>query len=201
MSGTFPATAVPSRLKVRSKHQTYVSTSRSLRRQAAARGGHLWLFDMEFPEYNREEFQALFAFAVSQRGEYGTFTFVPAVFGYGLGSIGSSAPLVKGADQTGRSVTTDNWQAGATMIAGDFIRFNGHTKVYMVTADATADGSGNMTLAIEPALYESPADNEILIVENVDFQCAFTTDIQELELQPGDLGTIKTVTLTEVVDG
>lgn len=201
MSGTFPATAVPNALRVRSQHQTYVSTSRSLRRQAAARGGHLWLFDMDFPPSRREAFQALWAFAIAQRGQYEVFTFVPAILGYGLGSIGSSAPLVKGADQTGRSVTTDNWQAGATMIAGDFIRFSGHTKVYMVTADATADGTGNMTLAIEPALYASPADNEALIVENVDFQCAFTEDTRELALEPGLFGTVKTITLTEVVDG
>lgn len=201
MSGTFPATAVPSAMRIRSQHQTYVSLSRSLRRQAASRGGHLWMFDLDFAPSARSSFQALWAFAIAQRGRYGTFTFVPAVLGYGMGSIGASAPLVKGASQTGRSVTTDGWVAGATMKAGDFVRFTNHTKVYMLTADMTADGSGNATMAIEPALYESPEDNEPIIVSNVDFQCSFTEDVRELSLEPGVFGTLKSVTLTEVVDG
>lgn len=197
----FPTSPVPSKITPKSTHQTYVSTSRSLRRQASSRGGHLWAFDLEYGnKLERDDFQPFWAFVVSQRGQYGTFKFVPAVFGNGQGNIGTSVPLVKGASQSGRSVITDGWQVGATMKAGDFFRFNGHTKVYMLKADIVADEAGEATLSIEPALYQSPADNEFLIVENVDFTCAFTDDSHDMDITPPILGTIS-LSITEVVEG
>ena len=44
--------------------------------------------------------------------------------------------------------------------AGDFFGVAGEFK--MVTADATANGSGAMTLTFEPPLHASPADNAAL---------------------------------------
>lgn len=196
----FPIAPVPNKITPRSTHQTYVSMSRSLRRQAASRGGHLWSFDLEYPAMTRNTFQPLWAFIVAQRGQYETFAFVPAVFGIGNGDVGTSAPVVNGTVQTGRSVVSNGWQAGATMKAGDFIRFSGHTKCYMLTADVVADAVGNATISIEPALFVSPADNEPLIITDVDFTCAFTEDVHELAASPGVFGEFPALKITEVVE-
>ena len=66
------------------------------------------------------------------------------------------APLVDGAAQTGTSLVVD----GIVGIpqAGDVFKIAGVDLVYTVTADATV-ASGSATLAIDPALDSSPADN------------------------------------------
>jgi hypothetical protein len=48
-----------------------------------------------------------------------------------------------------------------TLKAGDLVKF-AHSKVYMIVADVTADGSNEATLTIEPPLREALADNALV---------------------------------------
>ena len=77
----------------------------------------------------------------------------------------SGAPLVSGAGQSGASLATNGWGAGSILKKGDVIHLanvfyvNPQTRLststlaqFCVTADATADAGGNMTIAIYPAL-------------------------------------------------
>jgi len=69
------------------------------------------------------------------------------------------APLVDGAAQTGTSLVVD----GITGIpqAGDVFKIAGIDLVYTLTADAIVT-SGAATLAIDPALASSPADDAVI---------------------------------------
>lgn len=101
---------------------------------------------------------ALMSFAAQLRGRAGRVQ----VRNWGArarGTLGGT-PLVDGGAQTGASLATDGWSVGATVRAGDFFAVAGEFK--MVTADATADGVGAMTLTFEPPLHASPADNAAL---------------------------------------
>ncbi|MDY7002151.1 MAG: hypothetical protein SVS15_10280, partial [Thermodesulfobacteriota bacterium] len=137
MSGTFPTSPALAGLKITSNTPTFVSTAHSLKRQVRSRGGHRWLIEGEYPPMTRDEFAPVYAFAVAQRGQYETFTFVLPGLKTPQGSI-PGTPVVDGADQTGRSIDTKGWTASQSGIlkAGDYIKFNGHAKVYMVTQDA-----------------------------------------------------------------
>jgi hypothetical protein len=64
--------------------------------------------------------------------------------------------LVNGASQTGSSLIIDGLTAAPQ--AGDVFKIAGIDLVYTVTADATVS-SGGATVAINPALASSPADN------------------------------------------
>ncbi len=64
--------------------------------------------------------------------------------------------LVNGGSQTGTSLAVDGLTG--TPQAGDTFTIAGIEKVYTVTSDATVS-SGGATLAINPALASSPADN------------------------------------------
>ena len=99
----------------------------------------------------------------------------------------AGTPLVNGATQTGASLITDGWtnstaalkQGDVFTVAGVY-RVHPETKVstgvlqqFVATADATADGSGNITIAISPAIVtsggrknvsSSPADNAAITV-------------------------------------
>ncbi|MBO0358625.1 hypothetical protein J0X19_11770 [Hymenobacter sp. BT186] len=74
-------------------------------------------------------------------------------------------PLINGAGQSGASLITDGWSPGATITAGTVITISGaqavhpetkvaypYLKQFVVTADVTADGGGNATLAINPPI-------------------------------------------------
>lgn len=87
-----------------------------------------------------------------------------------VGALGGT-PLVNGANQTGSSLVTDGWTntTGAVKkgdvftIAGVYEvnplsrRSTGELQQFVVGADATADGSGNMTISISPTL--TPVDS------------------------------------------
>jgi hypothetical protein len=79
-------------------------------------------------------------------------------------------PLVNGAAQTGSSLVTDGWTAAATINAGTVFTIAGvyaiHPEIktampylqqFVVTADATANGSGQATLSISPSITTSGA--------------------------------------------
>ena len=178
-----------------------VSVSHSLVRQARSRGGaQRWAIEVSYPpNLSRTELAPLFAFALAQRGQYGIFTFTPPTLWSTARGVATGTPLVKLASQTGRSVNTKGWTHSVTgiLLAGDLIKFNGHSKVYMVTADANSDGSGEASISIEPALMASPADNEAVVVANVPFSVAFASDIQEFGLQAPGLHSFK-VSFVEV---
>ena len=88
------------------------------------------------------------------------------------GTAGSSAgtPLVNGASQTGNTLIIDGATASQTgyLKAGDYIQLGtGITqRLHMVIDDANSDGSGNVTLNIEPALRSSPDNNLGIVVAN-----------------------------------
>lgn len=98
-----------------------------------------------------------------------------------IGGAQAGTPLVNGASQTGTSLITDGWTAATTIKKGTVFTLasvnavnpqnrtsTGSLQQFVVTADATADGSGNATLSIYPAITASgafqtvtgsPADN------------------------------------------
>jgi hypothetical protein len=67
------------------------------------------------------------------------------------------------------------------MKAGDVIRFPSHNKVYMLTADATTDGTGDVAVSITPNLIEAVNDDgsSTVTVDDVPFRMTLARDIQE----------------------
>ena len=63
--------------------------------------------------------------------------------------------------------------------AGDLIRFSGHTKVYMVTADVTSNSAGELSIAFTPALVNAVAVNETITTNDVPMRVHLANNIQE----------------------
>ncbi len=202
MSGAYPSSPDFSAMKFSSAQPTLVSVSHSLKRQARSRGGaQRWAIEATYPpNLRRDELAPLFAFALKQRGQYEVFTLVPPALWSTARGVATGTPKVDGASQTGRTVNTKGWTPEITgiLLAGDFLKFDGHDKVYMVTEDADSDSSGDAAIVIEPALMESPADDEAIVVTNVPFTVAFASDVQEFALNPPNLHDFK-VSFIEVV--
>ena len=81
------------------------------------------------------------------------------------GTIAGSTLLVNGASQTGTSLVLDGG-ANSTLVlkAGDFFSVNSELK--MVTADATTDGSGDVTVNFVPSLRASPSNDASITTTN-----------------------------------
>lgn len=94
-------------------------------------------------------------------------------------------PLVKGASQTGASLATDGWTAGATLLAGDFIGYNAGAELRMVVADATADGSGEMTITLDEPIRVSPANDSAIGTAAPTCIMRLTGDDQAWTYHPG----------------
>jgi DNA-binding beta-propeller fold protein YncE len=184
MSGTFPSSPAPSSVTISSNQNTIVSTTSSGRRQARQIDGQRFRLTAKFPVMSRTEFAPILAFIVKQRSQVESFQFVPPTLDDALG-VASGVISVNGAINAGVTSVAIDGMANSTngvFKAGDFFRFTGQTKVYMVMADVNSNGSGQGTLTFEPPLRSNVADNAVLIYSNVDFTVGLTGDVQEFNI-------------------
>lgn len=153
-----PSTPGPMAARVSSYAPTYVSVTNALTRQVRSRGVQAWRLGLAYGGMKRADFAPLWAFLVKQGGQAGSFTAQLSAFAPRGTAAGT--PMVNGGSQTGTSLVTDGWTPGDTVLkAGDFFQLENDKKVYQVTADAVANGSGQVTLSLYPALRKVPADN------------------------------------------
>ena len=130
MSGVFPTTPKPNRLKISSLSPTMVSVTQNLKKQRRSRGGQRWAIELGWAELKRAEFAPIFAFSIKQRGRYETFTITLPEFSTAQGAA-SGVPLVNGAGQTGHILFTKGWSINTTdiMKAGDYFKINKNKKI------------------------------------------------------------------------
>ena len=195
--GALPTVQGPVSATLSSVTSTRVSTAHSLKRSARTNNAQRWRIAFSWSPMRRSIFMQFFAFLMAQRGQADLFTCTLAGQTTPLGSW-AGAPVVSGATQSGRSVNLSGFTINQTGVAktGDLIKFAGHTKVYMVTADANSNGTGLATVSIEPALLVSPANGESLTTSNVPFTVALAADNLDMALTPGML-TPLSITVVE----
>ena len=184
MSGTFPASPIPSSVSISTNQNTIVTTTASGRRQSRQIDGQRFKLRVKFPIMTRTQFAPIFAFIVKQRSQIESFTFTPPTLDDSLG-VATGTIRVNGAILAGVTSVAIDGMANSTsgvFKAGDLFRFTGQTKVYMVMADVSSNGSGQGTLTFEPPLRANVADNAVLIYSNVDFTVGLTGDIQEFNI-------------------
>ncbi len=103
-----------------------------------------------------------------------------------LGPQGTAGgtPLVNGTSQTGTSLITDGWNFSETVVKkGDYCHYDnasGGRELHLITADGTSDGSGNLTLPLEPPIRVSPADGAAITVTNAMAQMRLVDDAQAI---------------------
>ena len=126
-------------------------------------GGEAWMVEAQLPPMISSNKQIWMAFLNSLAGTYGYFRMGDPAYTGARGTAGGT-PLVNGASQTGNSLITDGWSAGATFLKGDYFQLGDY--LYQANTDTTADGSGNMTIVFEPGLRASPANNDALTISS-----------------------------------
>jgi len=148
-----------------------------------------WMFRMTWPllkvtNFDHQELKT-FLYTAWQRGQIFNAKH-PLQPGSGLrpNGLGTGTVAINGGGQAVRSdsIITDGWPVSTANVAraGDAIKVDGDSGVYIVTATASSDGSGVATLEITPPLRKSPADDAAVQTTDIFFRVA-VSDRSQLE--------------------
>ena len=182
MSGAFPiSSAAFETMGILSKQDTIISKSLSGKKLSRSIDNQRFAFTASIIIGKRSDiYGELMAFIVKQRSGKENFTIIPPE-GEDATGVETGTLAVNGSHTAGdTTIAIDGFAADTAnrLRTGDFIKFNGHTKVYMVVADVTSS-SGAATVTIEPPLVSSLSDDEAVTYDNVPFTVHLTNDIQE----------------------
>ena len=181
MSGALPDTSFDA-INVKSEQRTLVSTTdsgKTFRRQI---DGQRWSFTVTYPLMPRSTFAPIQAFMIKQRSQKENFTIT---FPSYLNTQGNENTTinVNGVHAVGdTTIDIDGFHADGDhrLKAGDFIKFSGHSKVYMIMADVIAS-SNAATVTIEPPLTTALANDETVTYDSVPFTVHLSNDVQEFQ--------------------
>ena len=185
MSGTYPTSPEFRSIGFGSEQKTITSTTDSGKMFSVQVDGQRFKFSATYPPMRRSDFAPVIAFIMKQRSQKETFQIALPDLKNAKGNV-SGTVLVNGAHTAGDTTITVDAMTG-TLKAGDFVKFGGDTKVYMVVADVTADGSNEATLTIEPPLRSALSDNASVTYDGVEFTVRLTNDIQQFNTDDLDL--------------
>ena len=186
MSGAFPiSTANFETMGIKSLQDTIISKSLSGKKLSRQIDNQRFGFTASIIVGKRSDiYGELMAFIMKQRSQKENFTIIPPEVEDARGNV-SGTVLVNGTHAIG-DTTIDIDAMTGTLKAGDFVKFASHSKVYMVVADATADGSNEATITIEPTLRPALVDDSVVTYDNIPFTVHLTNDIQEFGVVGAD---------------
>ena len=181
MSGTYPTTPIFQSIGFKSQHYNLSSESISGRTQVRNIGGQRFEFSASYSTLSRSDFAPVLAFVMAQRGMAETFTIVLPEISSKTGNATGSV-LTSASEAIGQTTISVDGLTG-TLKAGDMIKFDNHSKVYMVVSDLTGAGD----LQIQPAVRVVVPNDTPVTYDNVPFTVRLNNDIQEYALGSASL--------------
>ena len=192
MAGTFPiSNSKFSTMGIRTSQDTIITITDSGKKLSRQIDGQRFGFTAQIITAKRSDvYGELMAFIMKQRSSRENFTIVPPEISDARGSV-NEVITVDGTITAGATTFTLN-DASVNSVngflkAGDYFRFTGQSKVYMIVEDVNTNGSGAVsTVTFEPPLISNVSDNTTIIYDNVDFTVYLTNDIQEFGVVGAD---------------
>ena len=193
MAGTLPTTPSFTTLNLRSNNATQTTRTVNGRTISRSRDTQFWSFVASYPPMRRAQVGPLMSFIVSQNGQFERFTAILPGYSTTAGALTSANPITTQSETVAglSTMTIITPGSGSTNIsgalkAGDLIKFQNHTKVYMVKDDVSIS-SGTATLNFMPGLVDTvPAGNGVDFID-VEMTCRLSNDAQEFTTRVDDL--------------
>lgn len=179
---SYPTSPEFNAINLESKSPTVFSEAVNGRMQSRKIGGQRWSFTAQYPNMTRADFQPVWAFCIAQQGRHGIFQITLPIIGDASGD--ASGTVTSAAGAVGDTSVTVSGLTGS-LKAGDFIKFSGHDKVYMVTADR----AGNGAMSIEPGLVATVSAAEQITYDQVPFTVRLANDVQSYKIGLGQFFT------------
>jgi len=182
MAGAFPiSNSKFSTMGIRTSQDTIITITDSGKKLSRQIDGQRFGFTAQIITAKRSDvYGELMAFIMKQRSSRENFTIVPPEISDARGTV-SGTPT--GTASAGDTSITLGGSGSGTLKAGDMIKFENHSKIYMVVEDQSDISTG--TLTIEPPLINAISSTNI-IYDNVPFTVYLTNDIQEFGVVGAD---------------
>jgi hypothetical protein len=197
MSGTFPATPQPTAVKFNLETPVLKTQSLSGKTRRVAMGIQYYSFTARYSSMTKETLGPVQAFIASQYGGYDSFQYVIPKVSYRkatdtitttpYATLAGSTATTYIAGSTAIKVATDTNKS--VLKAGDFFKFDGHSKVYMINADWNSGSTGTTTISFTPALVNDVANAETLIIDAVPFTVILNNEVQSFDHGIGGIAT------------
>jgi hypothetical protein len=196
----YPASPSFTSINFKTNTPTQTSNTMSGKLRRIGMGISFYSWEVQYPELTRLDAGTVKGFLAQALGPQFSFEIVLPKLSYSaLASQTASVPRTSAAAAIGStSVTLTNCGAnGAVLAAGDYFKFNNHTKVYQCVAACTANGSGNATLYFSgPAVSAVPLSTNLTITA-VPFTAVFASEEQEFDVGYGGITSLS-VAMREV---
>jgi hypothetical protein len=163
---SMPTTRAPAHIDWRRESNIGVAASPfSFSPQTYVWGAERWLATLVWGTMGQVDANDVEGFLLALNGREGSFLMGDPMRTAPTGTWAGQSPLVNGASQAGKTLAIDGLTPTTTTgRKGDWFQLgSGATsRLYRLTADFTANGSGQATLDFWPSLRVSPADNAAL---------------------------------------
>jgi hypothetical protein len=189
-----PTTPAPNGVNIETVSNNLTTFAFSGRRQTKSQGAQYFKFDVRYPNMRQSDSAPLMAFITGVKGQFTSFTMRLPQISQNHASYTGANPAVDNASDYAVGATSVAYDGAsnstAILKAGDFITFSGHTKAYMVTADATSDGTGAGSISFTPPLITAVTDDETIKVKDVDFTVILDDDTSNFNHGLGEITTM-----------
>jgi hypothetical protein len=196
----YPASPSFRSINFKTNTPTQTSNTMSGKLRRIGMGVSFYSWEVQYPELTRLDAGTVKGFLAQALGPQFSFEIVlPSLSYSALASQTASVCRTSATAAIGStSVTLTNCGANASVLAaGDYFKFNNHTKVYQCVSACTANGSGNATLYFSgPAVSAVPSSTNLTITA-VPFTAVLETEAQEFQVGYGGITSLS-VAMREV---
>jgi hypothetical protein len=190
MSGTFPTSPGFEAVNFTINTPTLTSETISGKKRRVGMGHSFYTFSVKFPNQTAYNMGPVLGFVAAQYGQLDNFSIVlPEISNSKNTTLGSITVTTSGAKAIGdNSVSVGGFSPGDTfLLAGDFIKFSNHSKVYMVTADWVY----GQPLYFSGSLVSAVPSGTQIIFNAVPFNVILDNDVQQFDVGMGGITTMQ----------
>lgn len=156
-------------------------------------GHQYYTFDVKFPLMTSYTFGPIGAFIAKQYGQVDSWTIALPEVSYNTGTNAAfkGTPIVSGTSIAigAKTCTIQGMVANKNQVlrAGDFFKFNNHSKVYMAVDDLNSGGAGTGTLNFAGSLVAAVPVSTGITIDAVPFTVILDSTIQEYAIGTGGM--------------
>jgi len=192
--GQFPTTPSFQAVNFKINTPTITTETNSGKVRRVGYGHSYYTFEAKYPSLTASQLGEVTGFIATAMGPLFSFEVIIPELSYSKASIttannksttGTVAVGQRWANLTGVGVNNTT-----ILKAGDFIRFNNHSKVYMVTQDVVTSGSGTANVQFSGSAVSSVPSGTAIWTNGVPFTVILEGPEQQFESSYGGISTL-----------
>lgn len=197
----YPATPSFESINFKTNTPTQLTNTISGKLRRVSVGTSFYSWEVKYPQLTRLQAGTVKGFLSQALGPQFSFEIVLPMLSYSaLATQTSSVPRVTGGSKAIGSTSVSLTNCGTSqsvLAAGDYFKFNNHTKVYQCVSPCTSDSNGNATLYFSGPLVSAVPNSTNLTITAVPFTAVLAEEAQEFDVGIGGM-TSMSVSMREV---